>query len=514
MERYKSIQSRLKIKSFEKINNEFTLCKCYIHALGKNRNFSHISKENVAKNLSSIFNIPIVANIREVSDVKFVGSHDAELVVDEDGYYIRDVTIPFGVVPFQDETTLCFEDVTEEDGSVVTYLVGNIILWTGRYPDIIDLKYSDEVYYYQSMEVVPEKTAPLKEDKNYTDLVDFTYSALCLLGKSDNPEQNFEPCFPSSRVEPLKYDNNNFVNLMRELKKELSSCFNFEKKGEKNVEINKELIDSICLEQEIQADSLDFDALAFTDVDKLKQAIANFAIVSKEKSAFATANQKYEAIQGALKDTVIYNEDGDVILTARHYLRDFDDNYAYVFRYMWTPESRSETFGRKGYSFDEKSFSVTVGDDFEAVITTYLTEAEYAKVLDQKAAEDAKLVDLASEFETYKEGYSTPNDDVEALRIFKKSVELSVKENEYDCCLSEFEDISSTEEYLSVNEDKMSYQTVESLRDKLIYIRGLHSKPLKKTDPARQPIKVPFGKVGGEEAEPYGGIFLNYKKSN
>ena len=45
----KSIFVEIGFKPFstQKINDQFTMCKCYVMALGKNRNFSHFTKEAV-----------------------------------------------------------------------------------------------------------------------------------------------------------------------------------------------------------------------------------------------------------------------------------------------------------------------------------------------------------------------------------------------------------------------------------------------------------------------------------
>ena len=70
----------------------------------------------------------------------------------------------------------------------------------------------------------------LEEDKNYLNITDYTYSALCLLGKSDDPEYHTEPCFPMSRVDPYKFSmDDKFEMLMNELKdglKKISTCYN------------------------------------------------------------------------------------------------------------------------------------------------------------------------------------------------------------------------------------------------------------------------------------------------
>lgn len=130
---------------------------------------------------------------------------------DEDGNYkFKVLTVPYGVVPQQDNVH--YEEVEESDGTRKTYLVADVILWTGRYPDLLNAKYSKDLYFAQSMEITPSKTS--KED-GFLNVEEYQYSALCLLGKSDDASKNIEPCFEQARVEPYK---KNIVQMRKKLK--------------------------------------------------------------------------------------------------------------------------------------------------------------------------------------------------------------------------------------------------------------------------------------------------------
>ena len=109
-----------KAKPVKPINEQFTLCKCYVMALGKNQNKTNIPKEAVEDALPSLFNIPVVAHLySEKDDEVFVGGHDMELTVNENGEYVfRVLTVPYGTVPQQDN--LYYEEVAKEDGTVKT----------------------------------------------------------------------------------------------------------------------------------------------------------------------------------------------------------------------------------------------------------------------------------------------------------------------------------------------------------------------------------------------------------
>lgn len=206
--------------SIQKINDQFTMCKCYVMALGKNRNFSHFTKEAVDSALPTLFYSPVVANLQydEENDTWYVGGHDREWTSD---HKLKDLTVPYGVV-LNSETA--YEDVIEKSGAVSTYLTCSIILWTGRYCDLLNAVYDNETWFGQSMEIIPRKFRKLPEDERYTDITDFTFSCLTLLGKSDQAEYHVEPCFPSASV--ILYANNiqisdDFNQMFAEMKAEL-----------------------------------------------------------------------------------------------------------------------------------------------------------------------------------------------------------------------------------------------------------------------------------------------------
>ena len=55
MDKSISLEVTFKPFSVQKINDQFTVCKCYVMALGKNRNLSHFTKESVDSALPTLF---------------------------------------------------------------------------------------------------------------------------------------------------------------------------------------------------------------------------------------------------------------------------------------------------------------------------------------------------------------------------------------------------------------------------------------------------------------------------
>ena len=241
--KHTSLKFKAKVTPIEKINDEFTLCKCYVQGVGKNRNFSYMSKENIQRCLPTLSYAPVVGHLIDKLDEdgnptgeKYMGGHDYYI---DDDWNLKSACVPYGVVKadsFDFETVKEYEDEIETE-----YLTAEVVLWTGRYPELMEAIYSDDFYFNESMEISVSEYRPYEEDSNYTELTDFTYSALCLLGKADDktsPEHT-EPCFVESKVIPVQYslEREEFSKVMGELKNELAFYFNKDKIDGKEDEV-------------------------------------------------------------------------------------------------------------------------------------------------------------------------------------------------------------------------------------------------------------------------------------
>ena len=199
-----SLNGIVRFEPIKALNSSFTLFKAYVMALGKNRNRSCINRDAADKALPSLYNIPVIGNIYKGEDSELhMGGHDSVLKKHPNSLpTFESICVPYGVVPMQDNVH--YEDVEDPDGVTRQYLVADVILWTGRWPELELAKDTDEssdVWFNQSMEIDVYEAAPLEEDKAYTDIRQYEYSALCLLGKSDDDHYNVEPCFHEAKVE-------------------------------------------------------------------------------------------------------------------------------------------------------------------------------------------------------------------------------------------------------------------------------------------------------------------------
>ena len=467
-----TVEFNAKITPVKPLNNEFTLCKCYVMALDKNRNLSYIGKNAAETALPTLFNIPVIGHLYVDEDGQYrMGGHDMVLAQDEQGQLMfKSLCVPYGVVPQQDN--IHYEDVAEPNGDVHTYIVSDVILWTGRFPELREAIYSDDTYFGQSMEINVDEREPLEEDKNYTNILKYTYSALCLLGKSDNPEFHTEPCFPMSRVEPYEFspDNDKFSELMKQLKTELAFCFENAGKGE-------QVEETIELENEHTQDGVEEIQPEETipePVEEIVKIPAETPVEIEETCTevevyAATYEEKRDAIREALPYTESRDENGDVIYHVSFWLCDFDDAFAYVERNDWSPANgHSETKGRFAYTFNETEKTAFISGDFEEMIVKWLTKEE------------------ATQIEESRKHY-------EELIKYKASREKADREAEYDAAISEFVYLEDNDEYRAVYKNRYSYESVEALKNACYIIKGKYSivAPQKKSV-STEPI-IPVG---------------------
>ena len=234
MEKF-SIYSSTKFTVLEELNSEFTLVKIKVMATGKNRNMSYFSRDVVEAHLNSLNYAPVVAHLFKDENGEYrIGGHD--MYIDWEDWSIKSLCVPFGVVKAD---TFEWETINEY-GTDVEYLTCEAILRTGRYPELKETIYSDEVCWNQSKEVNCAQYRPLEEDSNFIEVLDFEFSALCLLYKSDNREENVEPCFISADVTPINFSADDFAIKMNEMKQAMSEVFAFENKEGENMDKNKE----------------------------------------------------------------------------------------------------------------------------------------------------------------------------------------------------------------------------------------------------------------------------------
>lgn len=204
----------VKMSNFEKINPQFSRVKIYVMYHGANRNGSFMNKETIEKAIPSIFNIPVVGEYLKENDN--FGGHGGKLEITDKSIEYVQTTMPYGVVP--SDTTVEWEMVGDKE-----YLVVDAYLWMSRYPEL-EKVITDGSWQSMEIEVNDYEFGSITDDDGFSKEVakikDFTFSALCILGKSDNADENYEPCFEDAKLQAYSLDKfkEEFSAMLKELK--------------------------------------------------------------------------------------------------------------------------------------------------------------------------------------------------------------------------------------------------------------------------------------------------------
>ena len=434
-----------RIDALKKLNDEFLLVKIYAMAPGKNRNFTYISKEDTINAIPSAYYCPVVGHIRVYVDDNgvehaYMGSHDFDIT---DDWKIKDVTRPYGVIVEGSENW----EVVDEHGVDVEYLTFNAILWVGRYPELSEAAYSDEILFNQSMEININNYRPLEEDSNYWEVLGFTFSAFCLLGKADENSTNghtdkdmehTEPAFISARVEPYAFS-------LDEFKKEFS--------------LLKDKISKFVTINETEGGEPMADETKNVDT-----AVTDF----EENSA------EHEVVEPETVEPV--NEES--------FENEADEDGAIDVVEEPTEDGAEEKTDEEPTEPEEDL------PDYEAMYN------------DMKSAYEG----VVAEFEAYKSAHTYSNDEYQILVEYKQNRESADRESAENELFESFADrIGETEEFETLKSDAAKY-SIDDLKMRLYAIVGMHSnfvKDEKKSNTIKFGLGGSFDEVE-KEKDPYG----------
>jgi len=487
-----SVPVSMRFEEQSPVNSSFTRYQCRILALGKNQNGSYFSRDVVEAAVDKFKNIPITAFVYDGEDgEKHIAGHEMRLVERDGDYQWQTRCVPYGVIPADAE--FVFEDVTEENGSVATYLTTSAILWTKKYPDIVEAAYSGDKSYWASMEIQVDKMQKLKEDERYFEILEFTPDAFTLLGKSDDPDYNVPPCFPSAGLVPYSL-NEQFSTLMEEFKLALSECFARDNGGEQGTmeqeAMNQEsvVVEEFSTTEEVVEEQ--FNSEEQPETEEVEAGVDTPEIPGR----FATNNAKREAIMSAVCG--LNEEDKDEYVC--YYLCDFDDNYAYVIREKYSRENDEYTksVGRVPYAMADSG-------DFIAVEITGGFEEMYARWLTKEELD--RIDGVAVAFEQYKETHSVEDTEVEELRKFKAERLEADRRAAVNAVVEQFSDLDGNAEFNELKSSAMDMD-IADFEEKCFALRGKMMKPKAKTA-LRVPIVKENEKMGDEL---YGGAFTVY----
>lgn len=493
-----SLNFSINFSEIKDLNPNFALGKMRVAYVGDNRNGSSISKEVFEDAIPTMYNCPIVA--RYSRDTNSFGSHDIEVVINDNEIKVVNATQPIGVIPSGSDWY--WETVVENDGVEHLYLVATVLLWKRQeaYEHLLEIGTVDE-----SMECI--FTDYFIDDRNILVAKKICFSAFCLL-------ESAEPCYESASVqlfsetskELFKQQFSQMIAELKEFTNQQPINFGFDintNKGGNNIlNFTEEIRDSILAKFKIQLSDLDFEITNEMTEDDFEKAVKEFAGGNNEsetddkkgidepegednpesQSFSTTYKQKREALENALDPIIV--KDGDKITSETHYwLADFNDEYVFVERYIWSIDDNQSDWGRFKYTFNDSDMTATTTSEFELMIVTWLTIEENQKLEDSRKM-FAELLDFKNE-----------------------RLEADHKED-IDEVLSEFEDIKNTDEFSILKDKAYEFENMEDLKTKLFAIRGKQVKVNFEKNTKDSHIRVP---IEPSEEEPYGGLFQIYK---
>lgn len=483
-----SCEFSMHMTNFEKLNENFTKAKCYILALGKNRNHSYFGIDAVNNAYPSLAYVPVVGHLMQTEDGKYyLGGHDYKL--NKKTLEMETLCVPFGVAVPSPKPV--YETVVEEDNTVSTYLTSDIILWTGRYPELEDAMYDDKIMFGQSMEVYFSRYASLKDDPTYTEILEFTFDALCMLNKSDDAKFNIEPCFPSAAIVSKDYSeiNAQFGVMLSELKEELKSYFTAISQGGNDVKDENKAPETV-------------------------DVIAEFA---------ATYGKKREAINSVLSslNQIEKDEEGNVVAETYYWLMDFDEEFAFIEKQTYSVEGSKVSHWRVAYTYSTENEVAALTGEPEAITCEWLTAEQKAKLEEQVRSQFQESIDvMEAEHDALTLQFNTLSEEVKDLRTFKAETlaeQRRVAEkklfDKFDARLNNFEGYEELKKNASEYEIDVLEEKCNALFGKfsLSNIKEENSEPEKKATFSKTSTDLSGADIDDDSKVPYGGIIEKWR---
>lgn len=498
-EKIMRLEQMSRFERIGQINPEFTLYKCYFMALGVNNNKSSFSREVVDAALPTLKYLPIIAYLYDGEDgKKHIAGHKHRIVMTQNGFEEKSLCSAYGVIP---DMEFGYEDVTEADGSTATYLVTHAILWTGRYPEVANCAYSDNLAFHASMEIKGIEGSPDPDHPNVMRVDRFRFSALCLLGASDDPKYDYKPCFPTAGL--YKYEQADFDALIRALKHSLDENLSDEYEVSDGGETALEK-EQLNFNQDEAQDVMNPDAQKLEENYESQDGNAQNDGVSTCEEATADQNaqfelmsQKHEQLEAAV-GRQMRGEDKYVCLM------DFDDTYVYVVVNDCT---------------DDRCVRATMRARYEMVADGYvLGEAEPCVVRYLSMDEAAQIDRERDEMEEYRRTHTTDNETVARLQAFHDERVAEDHKNEVETVLSRFSDLSENKEFQELRKRALTYTDMSALETACFAIRGKVLTPTLRfsAEDGEPRVRVPAKQPRDKSVDDmdYGGLFERYGARN
>lgn len=497
------------------VNSSFDSGVLRIAYPGENRNSSSIDKQTFEKCLKTIYNCPIVCNYDRESDT--LGGHDMEVIRDNNGSLkIVNVTTPVGCIPESAKTF--WKTVEEDNGMTREYLCAEALLWKRQEAY---QKIKKDGFAAHSMEITV-KDGEFKD--GVYKIYDFEFTAFALIG--------VEPCFESATLEFTKQDfKQQLSQMMLEMKRSFSTVNtskedddiqpqNYLMEGGKMV--LKDKLDLIA-KYGLEADNLDFsiDDVSIEELEKKLNAFNANNIknnsdntsaprgnnTGNDSNKFALEGSFREELCRVIEDEKIQREWGDV---TRYWFVDYDRNASEV--YCWD----SNDWLLYGFIYTIDGDAITVNFDSKKRKKYEIVDFDegeqvspFAHVYAMLEKKIQRNTDLEAKYQKASDNIVSMEAELDKLRQFKIDTETAIIKSKKDEVFAQFGDLVGVEAFEAMKEKAEEYD-VSTLEEKCYAIRGRNRSAKFAYEPATKVPKIKVAK-SEETAEPYGGIFRQYK---
>ena len=455
----------------------------------KNINGSYISKETMENALPSFYNRPILGYIHKVDGVDEFYDHrmhegeNEEIVYDE---------IPIGVIPESGDVHL---EYNEEMDNYQVVVNGYIFEEYTKAADILRREEQCSV----SVELSIRELQYNAKDK-FLDIQDFFFSGVTILGKTPEGEE-VKPGMKKSDIKladfkqknNAKFSNEEIVKKLEELTEKVNalSIENSKEGGMSSVENEKVVLENLEEDtiEEVSNENTEENVEINESVesvenesesestDELDEEVSEEESVEEETSPEEEKFQKtfsisHEDIKYGLYQLLAAYEETD---NDWYFIEQVFDDY-----FIYSGAFSGDTYGQK---YKVENDNVSFEYERYSLHAEYLTDSELAKLNEMRSNYDALLQ------------YQT---DAENKKI--RDEKLSI--------LSEYTNISNTEEYNKLLEDIDNY-TAEELEEKANAIVGKYVKQGRQFSASvnNEPKKLSIPVVVEKKEPAYGGLF-------
>ena len=237
------------------INPLISECEIKVLYLGANRNKSFIDKNAATAIGRTLPGSPIVGYFKK--DKQDFSDHGQQIIFDDEGMKVNDLTRPFGFVPTDAKVWFQKFVDTDEFGNETEreYLMTVGYLWTGQYEEAQKV-YSSEDGNPQSMKLHDDTldgywTKNVKTGVDFFIINDAIIQNLCILG------EDVAPCFEGADITAPKISasfskDNNFVTTLFSMMKDLKDALNKEEGGNSMFDTNATIDPTAQVENDTQ----------------------------------------------------------------------------------------------------------------------------------------------------------------------------------------------------------------------------------------------------------------------